>query len=241
MPQIEIKNLKVTYYNESIETLALDGVNVSFINEKVAAIVGPSGCGKTTLIKTICGFLDYQGEILSDGVDYSQIEFKKRNISYVDQSVTLNPNLDIYNNIAAPLIFNKVKRMDIDKRVKEVASMLGISRYLSLFPSQLSAGQCQLSLLAKAIAKKPQLLLLDEPFSSLDDESKNRFIAAIKEQQKESSLTVIFVSHKYEEVSKFADYVAVMNEGKVDKIISRNDKTFDYLKEIMERNTDNDL
>ena len=83
--------------------------------------------------------------------------------------------------------------------------------------------------------------MLDEPFSSLDDESKNRFIAAIKEQQKESSLTVIFVSHKYEEVSKFADYVAVMNEGKVDKIISRNDKSFDYLKEIMERNTDNDL
>ena len=241
MPQIEIKNLKVTYYNESIETLALDGVNVSFINEKVTAIVGPSGCGKTTLIKTICGFLDYQGEILSDGVDYSQIEFKKRNISYVDQSVTLNPNLDIYNNIAAPLIFNKVKRMDIDKRVKEVASMLGISRYLSLFPSQLSAGQCQLSLLAKAIAKRPQLLLLDEPFSSLDDESKMRFIAAIKEQQKESSLTVIFVSHKYEEVSKFADYVAVMNEGKVDKIISRNDKSFDYLKEIMERNTSDNL
>lgn len=241
MPQIEIKNLKVTYYNESIETLALDGVNVSFINEKVTAIVGHSGCGKTTLIKTICGFLDYQGEILSDGVDYSQIEFKKRNISYVDQSVTLNPNLDIYNNIAAPLIFNKVKRMDIDKRVKEVASMLGISRYLSLFPSQLSAGQCQLSLLAKAIAKKPQLLLLDEPFSSLDDESKARFVSAIKEQQKESSLTVIFVSHKYEEVSKFADYVAVMNEGKVDKIISRNDKSFDYLKEIMERNTVNGL
>lgn len=234
MPHIEIKNLKVSYINESIETLVLDDVNVSFINEKIAAVIGPSGCGKSTLIRTICGFLNYQGEIVVDGVDYSLLDFKERNISYVDQFVTLNPNLDVYNNIAAPLIFNKVKRMEIDKRVKEVASKLGISRFLSLFPTQLSAGQCQLSLLAKSLVKKPKLLLLDEAFSSLDEESKSRFISTVKEQQKENSLTVIFISHKYEEIYQFADYVVTMEKGKIEKIIDRNEKSFNYLKEIME-------
>ena len=108
MSFIEIKNLKVSYHNNSQEVVALDDVNVTFNNEKITAIVGPSGCGKSTLIRTICGFLDYEGTILSDNENYATIDYKKRNISYVDQSITLNPHLDIYNNIASPLIINFV-------------------------------------------------------------------------------------------------------------------------------------
>ena len=116
MPQIEIKNLKVIYYNKTTEFLALDDTNASFADGKITAIVGPSGSGKTTLLRTICGFLDYEGMILADGIDYSLLDYKKRNISYVDQSITLNPNLDIYNNIAYPLIINKVNRKEIDQK-----------------------------------------------------------------------------------------------------------------------------
>lgn len=238
MPSIEIKDLKVTYYNDTKETLALNGVNVSFINNKIAAVIGPSGCGKTTLLRTICGFLDYEGAILSDGVDYSTINYKKRNMSYIDQSVTINPNIDIYNNIADPLIINKVNRLEIDKRIKKIALDFGIDRFLSLFPSQLSAGQVQLVLLAKAIVKEPDLLLFDEAFSGVDPVSKKRVFDVIKSQRENHPLTMIFVSHNYEEIAALADYVVVIDKGKVDKIIDRNDKMFNSLPVMMENNSD---
>ena len=238
MPSIEIKDLKVTYYNDTKETLALDGVNVSFINDKIAAVIGPSGCGKTTLLRTICGFLDYEGTITSDGVDYSTIDYKKRNMSYIDQSVTINPNIDVYNNIADPLIINKVNRLEIDKWIKKIAIDLGIDRFLSLFPSQLSAGQVQLVLLAKAIVKEPDLLLFDEAFSGVDPGSKKRVFDVIKSQRENHPLTMIFVSHNYEEIAALADYVVVMDKGKVDRIIDRNDKMFNSLHKMMENNGD---
>lgn len=237
MSQLEIKNLKVSYHIDSKEILALQGVNLSFVNGKITAIIGPSGCGKTTLLRTICGFLDYEGIILADGVDYSSIDYKKRNLSYVDQSITLNPNIDIYNNIASSLIINKVKRMEIDRRIKAITTHLGINKYLSLFPPQLSAGQCQLSLLAKAIIKEPDLLLLDEAFSSLDQDSKKRFFALINEQQKVKPMTVLFVTHNVDEIHEIADYVAIMEKGQINKLISREDKMFTSLKEIMENNS----
>lgn len=238
MPSIEIKDLKVTYYNDTKETLALDGVNVSFINDKIAAVIGPSGCGKTTLLRTICGFLDYEGTITSDGVDYSTIDYKKRNMSYIDQSVTINPNIDVYNNIADPLIINKVNRLEIDKRIKKIAIDLGIDRFLSLFPSQLSAGQVQLVLLAKAIVKEPDLLLFDEAFSGVDPGNKKRFFDVIKSERMNHPLTMIFASHNYEEIAALADYVVVMDKGKVDRIIDRNDKMFNPLHKMMENNDD---
>ncbi len=237
MPFIEIKNLKVSYYNNKETTLALDDVSVSFINGKNTAIIGPSGCGKTTLIRAICGFLDYEGTILADGKNYSSIDYKKRNLSYVDQSITLNPNIDVYNNIATPLIISKTNRSEIDKRIKKIANDLGIARCLSLFPSQLSIGQSQLALLAKSIVKKPDLLLLDEAFSNLDQNSKKLFIKVIKEEQKEHSLTTLFITHNYDEIYELADYVVVMEKGKINKIIDKSEKTFQYLKEIMENNS----
>ena len=236
MSFIEIKNLKVSYHNNSQEVVALDDVNVTFNNEKITAIVGPSGCGKSTLIRTICGFLDYEGTILSDNENYATINYKKRNISYVDQSITLNPHLDVYNNIASPLIINKVNRQEIDSRIKKVLADLNISKCLSLFPSQLSIGQAQLVLLAKAIIKYPDLLLLDEAFSNLDQPSKNRFFELIKEQQKEHPATILYITHKYEEVFPLADSVVIMEKGKVKEVIDKNDKEFTFMKEIMENN-----
>lgn len=239
MPFIEIKNLQVSYKNNSITTLALNDVNVSFINEKIAAIIGPSGCGKTTLIKTICGFLDYEGMIYADGEDYSLCDYKKRNISYVDQDTTLNPSMDLYNNIASSLIINRIKRQEIDQRVKKMAISLGIEKHLSLFPSQLSKGQCQLALLAKAMIKNPALILFDEAFSSLDEINKQRFFALAKEQHKEHPFTMLFVTHNHEDVFALADYVVMIKDGTIDSVIDKNDKRFNYMKEIMENNNGN--
>lgn len=237
MPFIEIKNLKVSYQNNMQEIVALSDVNASFSIGKITAIVGPSGCGKTTLIRTICGFLDYEGTILFCGENYASMNYKKRNISYVDQSITLNPHIDVYNNVASPLIINKVSRLEIDSRVKKILTDLGIRKCLSLFPSQLSIGQSQLVLLAKAIIKKPDLILLDEPFSNLDFLSKKRFCDVIKKQQEEQRATILFITHNYEDILELADYVAVMSKGKINTVIAINDKNISHLKEIMETNS----
>ena len=236
MPFIEIKNLKVIYYNDQVTVTAINDVNVTFSSDKITAIIGPSGCGKTTLLRTICGFLDYQGEILVDGKDYSQVDFKNRNISYIDQTVTLNPNLDVYNNIAFPLIISKTNRQEIDQRIKEITSELGIRKCLSLFPTQLSNGQRQLVLLAKALIKRPSLLLFDEAFSNVDPESKKLFIEFIKKTRNEHPLTMLFVTHNYDEIIELADYVATMENGKIKEIIDKNDKKFNSLNVIMETN-----
>ena len=236
MPFIEIKNLKVTYYNDQVIITALNDVNVTFSNEKITAIIGPSGCGKTTLLRTICGFLDYQGEIIVDGKDYSQIDFKNRNISYIDQSATLNPNLDVYNNIAFPLIISKTNRQEIDQRIKKITNELGIRKCLSLFPSQLSNGQRQLALLAKALIKRPSLLLFDEAFSSVDPESKKLFIELIKKTRNDDPLTMLFVTHDYDEIIELADFVVTMKEGRIKEVIDKNDKKFNSLNVMIESN-----
>lgn len=238
MPLIEIKNLKVSYYNNSQEIVALDDTDVSFEDGKITAIIGPSGSGKSTLIRTICGFLDYEGTILFNHEYSATINYKKRNTSYVDQAITLNPHLDVYNNIASPLIINKVNRMEIDKRIKKMLSDLDISKCLSLFPSQLSVGQAQMVLLAKAIIKNPDLLLLDEAFSNLDQSNKKRFFNLIREQQKTHPMTILLVSHKYEEIQPLADMVVVLEKGKVKEIINKEDKKFISLKEMMENSGD---
>lgn len=236
MSFIEIKNLKVSYHNNSQDIVALDDVNACFQDGKITAIVGPSGSGKSTLIRTICGFLDYEGTILSNNENYASINYKKRNTSYVDQSITLNPHLDVYNNIASSLIIKKVSRLEIDKKIKKLLKDLNIEKCLSLFLSELSVGQAQLTLLAKAIIKDPDLLLLDEAFSNLDQTNKNHFIKLIKEKQKENPTTILFVTHKFEEVSLLADCVIIMEKGKIKEIIDRTDMKFTFIKEIMENN-----
>ena len=119
-----------------------------------------------------------------------------------------------------------------------MATILGIEKYLSLFPNQLSIGQCQLALLAKAMIKNPTLILFDEAFSSLDDVNKQRFFTLAREQQKEYSFTMLFVTHNYEDIFALADYVVMIKNGAVDSLIDKNDKRFNYMKEIMENNNE---
>ena len=240
MLSIELKKLKVTYYNDNIVTVALDDLDATFIDGEIIAIVGPSGCGKTTLIRAICGFLDYEGEILADNEDYAQFDFKERNLAYVDQTIILNPNNDVYNCIASPLIINKVKRQEIDQRVKDIAKALGIEKYISLFPTQLSAGQNQLVQIAKALIKRPKLILLDEAFSGIDPESKKRLFNYIKQQHLEDRSTILFTTHSDSDIFELADRVAIMDKGKVISIINRDDKQFAYIKNLLENKTNDE-
>lgn len=216
MPKIEIKNLKVCYYpQKDQELVAIDDLTLSFKTNSITAIIGPSGCGKSTLLKTVCGLLDYEGEILVDDKDYSTIDFKERNISFLDQEMTLNRKITIYENIAFPLLMKKTPRQVIDIRIKEIASELGISHCLALYPHQLSVGQCQKALLEKSIIKNPTILLCDEAFSNLDLENSRKIAQFLKNYCEKHEITVLFVTHNFKEIQNIVDEVKVLDEGKL--------------------------
>ena len=216
MPKIDIKNLKVCYYpNKDSELVAINDLTVSFQSDSITAILGPSGCGKSTLLKTICGLLDYEGDIFVNDKDFSIVDFKERNIAFIDQEITLNKKITVYENIAFPLQMNKIPRQEIDRRIKEIAMQLDIAHCLALYPNQLSIGQCQKVLLEKAIIKKPSILLCDEAFSNLDVDSSRRIAQFLKDYAKENSITVLFVTHSFKEVQNIVDDVIVLDSGKL--------------------------
>ena len=216
MPKIDIKNLTVYYYpKKDSEIVAINDLTVSFKSGYITAILGPSGSGKSTLIKTICGLLDYEGDIFVDDRDYSKVDFKERNLAYIDQEMTLNNKITIYENIAFPLQMKKVPRLEIDKRIKTMANELGMSHCLACYPHQLSIGQCQKALLIKAIVKQPSILLCDEAFSNLDLESSRAVAMFLKKYTESNSITVLFVTHNFKEVENIVDEVKILEDGKL--------------------------
>ena len=216
MVKIEIKNLKVCYYlDKKSEVVAINDLTTVFKANSITAILGASGSGKSTLLKTLCGLLDYEGEILVDDSDYSKVDFKERNLSYIDQEITLNNKITIYENLAFPLLMKKISRFEIDKRIKEVASELGILHCLALYPNQLSIGQCQKALLVKALIKQPTILLCDEPFSNLDLENTRKIAQFLKEYSKKYNITVLFVTHSFREIQNIVDEVKILENGEL--------------------------
>ncbi|MBO6280630.1 MAG: ABC transporter ATP-binding protein [Bacilli bacterium] len=216
MPKLTIENLKVIYNNKKgQETIALDGFSYSFNEGSLHAIIGFSGCGKTTLLRAILGFVDYQGKILFDNVDAIDLTTQERNISYVSQQYILYPHLTIFDNIASPLKIAKAPKEEIKERVKAVAQYLGIEHCLTRKPRHLSGGQQQKVALARAIIKKSQLYLFDEPLSNFDKQGRSEVRLMIKKFIKENNVTALYVTHDFQEAMTIADNIVVINNGKV--------------------------
>ena len=165
------------------------------------------------------------------------MDFKERNLSYIDQEMTLNNKITIYENIAFPLLMKKVPRQEIDKRIKDVAIELGIAHCLALYPNQLSIGQCQKVLLEKALVKQPTILLCDEAFSNLDLENSRKIAEFLKNYSEIHNITVLFVTHNFKEIQNIVDEIKVLDNGKLifdgngKSIYSSNDP---FIKAIVE-------
>src|SRR5690606_8376658 len=145
---------------------------------------GQSGSGKTTLLKIIAGILDVdQGTMYLDNQDITDLPIRKRNIAYVFQEQTLFPHLTIYENILNALKLSKISFREKDIKVKEIAKILDLAKYLNLKPEFLSGGQIQRVALAKAFIRNPKLILLDEPLSHIDESSKRNYRVMIKKLQ----------------------------------------------------------
>jgi len=199
--------------------VAVRSINMYVGEGEFTVILGPSGCGKTTTLRIIAG-LEYpdEGRVYFDDVDVTWVPANKRGVGMVFQSYAVWPHMTVYDNIALPLKLKKLPKDEIDRRVKEAAELLRISHLLNRYPSQLSGGERQRVAVARAIAFKPKLLLMDEPLSNLDALLRVHARAELKKLQKSLKITTIYVTHDQVEAMVLADKVIVMNEGEIQQV-----------------------
>jgi len=188
----------------------------TFLDKSYNVVLGPSGSGKTTTLRIISG-LEYPdaGRILLDDEDITYLPPYRRNIGLVFQNYALYPHMTAYENIAVPLKIKKLSKDEVDKRIKRVATILGIADQLEKYPSQLSGGQQQRVAIARALVKEPRILLLDEPLSNLDARIRIEVRGFLKELQRELEMTVIHVTHDQEEAMAIADNIMLLDSGKI--------------------------
>jgi iron(III) transport system ATP-binding protein len=214
-PYLEIRNLWKAFG----DFVALRDIDLDVTAGKFVCFLGPSGCGKTTLLRAIAG-LDPQsrGTIRQAGRDISTLPASRRDYGIVFQSYALFPNLTVEKNIAFGLENTGHSRAEIKARVAELLALVGLPEQGPKYPAQLSGGQQQRIALARALAIKPGLLLLDEPLSALDAKVRVYLRHEIKELQRKLGVTTIMVTHDQEEALSMADLIVVMNHGVIEQI-----------------------
>jgi multiple sugar transport system ATP-binding protein len=207
------------------EVAAVKDMNLHIKDGEFMILLGPSGCGKTTTLRMIAGLEEptkgqiYVGDTLvADPENGVFVPPKDRDIAMVFQSYALYPHMTVYDNIAFPLKLRKVPKDEIDRRVREVAEMLGLSELLKRKPRELSGGQRQRVALGRAIVRKPQVFLMDEPLSNLDAKLRVKMRAELKKLQRQLGVTTIYVTHDQVEAMTMGDRVAVINYGELQQV-----------------------
>lgn len=190
-------------------------VSCTFEGGKISALMGESGSGKTTLFRALSSQLAYDGAILSDGQDIASLSLKERNLAYVMQEFALYPHLTVYDNLAFPLKLERESYATIDENVMKMAKALGIEFLLTRRPRQLSTGQIQKVCLGRALIKKPDLVLLDEPLSNVDPLQKKDVLVTIKRMLKESKATSIYITHNLKEAIYVSSKVYCLEDGRL--------------------------
>ena len=204
---------------------ALHGINVHVKEGEFFTFLGPSGCGKTTTLRTITGFIEpVEGAVVVKDRDITHVPIEDRNIGIVFQSYALFPTMTVYDNIAFGLKVKKVKKAEIDQRVREIARKVDLSdEQLQKAVSQLSGGQQQRVAIARALVTNPAIICMDEPLSNLDAKLRVQLRNELKKMQKDFGITTIYVTHDQEEALTLSDRIAVFNKGVIEQIGTPNE------------------
>ncbi|MET4610749.1 putative spermidine/putrescine transport system ATP-binding protein [Rhodococcus sp. PvR044] len=211
---VEFRGLRRTFG----ATTALDGLDLEIRPGELLALLGPSGCGKTTALRTVAGFeRPDAGTVLMDGEDVTRIPAHRRDVGMVFQSYSLFPHLNAVDNIAFGLRMQGTGKSARRARAMELLELVGLPQHAERFPSQLSGGQQQRIALARALALRPKVLLLDEPLSALDAQVRQTLREEIRRLQQQLGITTLFVTHDQEEALSMADRVAVMRSGQMEQ------------------------
>lgn len=205
-------------------TVAVDDVALEFPDGKLTVLVGPSGCGKTTLLRILAGLEEPTlGNVTVAGRDVTLVPAWDRNFAMVFQSYALYPHMNVFKNIAFPLEARRMSRQEIKKRVEQTAVILEIDKLLTRYPRELSGGQMQRVAIGRAIVRKPEVFLMDEPLSNLDAQLRVNMRAQLKRLQMDLGVTTIYVTHDQAEAMTLADQLVVMNHGRVLQVGSPDD------------------
>ena len=204
---------------------ALHNINVHVKEGEFFTFLGPSGCGKTTTLRTLTGFIEpVEGSVLANGKDITHVPIEERNIGIVFQSYALFPTMTVYDNIAFGLKVKKMKKPEIDKKVRSIAQKVDLTdEQLMKAVSQLSGGQQQRVAIARALVTDPAIICMDEPLSNLDAKLRVQLRNELKKMQKEFGITTIYVTHDQEEALTLSDRIAVFNKGCIEQIGTPNE------------------
>lgn len=204
---------------------ALHDISVHVKEGEFFTFLGPSGCGKTTTLRTLTGFIEpVKGTVVADGKDITHLPIEDRNIGIVFQSYALFPTMTVYDNIAFGLKIKKLKKKEIDSKVREIARKVDLSdEQLAKAVSQLSGGQQQRVAIARALVTNPAIICMDEPLSNLDAKLRVQLRNELKKMQEDFGITTIYVTHDQEEALTLSDRIAVFNKGVIEQIGTPNE------------------
>ncbi len=212
---VSLRKLSLAY----AQTVVVPQLDLDIRKGELIALLGPSGCGKTTTMRAIAGLMAARsGRILIDGADVTRTPANKRGIGLVFQSYALFPHLSAFENVAFGLRLKKLAGADITSRVRQGLRTVGLSDFAERKPDQMSGGQQQRLSLARSLVMQPKVLLLDEPLSNLDARLRLDMRGELQRVQRETGVTMVFVTHDQAEALAIADRIVLMKDGAIEQL-----------------------
>ncbi|HOI54484.1 MAG TPA: sn-glycerol-3-phosphate ABC transporter ATP-binding protein UgpC [Phycisphaerae bacterium] len=219
MAQVLLDGVRKVYKGDTGDVVAVEDFNLTIRDREFVVLVGPSGCGKTTTLRMIAGLEEItQGSIAIGDKVVNHVPPKDRDIAMVFQNYALYPHMSVYKNMAFGLRLRRVPKVEIERRVREAARVLGIEALLDRKPKALSGGQRQRVAVGRAIVRQPAAFLFDEPLSNLDAKLRVEMRAELKKLHHRLATTMIYVTHDQIEAMTLADRVVVMNNGRIQQV-----------------------
>lgn len=194
----------------------LEGISLEIPRGELGVLMGKTGCGKTTLIECMCGLRQaVAGRIFLDGRDVTRLPPAARNIGYVPQDKALFPKMKVRRQLSFPLMIRKWRRADVERRTHELVDMLAIRHLLDRHVTGLSGGEAQRVALGRALSWRPTTLVLDEPLSALDEDTRTQMADLLKQVQRETGVTMLHVTHSRAEANRLADRLLLLKGGNI--------------------------
>lgn len=236
--KLEVEDVAIGYYSERLGSYfqAVQSLSFAVAHQSLVALIGPSGCGKSTFLRAVCGLLPYQrGRLM---VDNSLVNGPRSDCALVFQSPTLLPWRTVSRNIGYGLEMQGVPKPARQARVQEMMTLVGLDAFADRYPRQLSGGMQQRANLARALATEPVLLLLDEPFSAVDAQTRDRLGEELLRIRMATQQTMLLVTHQVEEAILLADTCVVLSKGPSSVVTEIFDIPLDRNQSLAQKRTD---